>query len=102
MKSPQQTDFIVTPSLRRGLIATNDQVVFRVYGPNGSVWKCERDGVSPRTLWWLLANDLIEDEPQTLVTTDTVTTIRMRLSTIGFDLLKMAIKRTGRSPVDPI
>src|SRR5690242_2165832 len=97
MNSPQQTGVIATPAMRRALIATNDQRVFRVYGPNGSVWKCERDGVSPRTLWWLLANDLIEDEPQTRVMTDTVTTIRMRLSTVGFDLLKAAIKGTGRS-----
>lgn len=102
MKSPQQSEFIVTPAMRRGMIAINDQVVFRAHGPNGSVWICNRDGVSPRTLWWLLANDLVEDEPQTRVTTDTVTTIRMRLSTVGFDVLKAAsIKRTGRDSVDP-
>ncbi|MGY4368824.1 hypothetical protein ACVW1A_004889 [Bradyrhizobium sp. LB1.3] len=51
------------------MIATNDQKVFRVFGPDGSVWKCERNGVSPRMLWKLLANDLIEDEPQTAIFT---------------------------------
>lgn len=65
------------------MIATNDQKVFRVFAPDGSVWKCERNGVSPRMLWKLLANDLIEDEPQTAIITAVPTTIRMRLSKVG-------------------
>ncbi|MGY4366816.1 hypothetical protein ACVW1A_002881 [Bradyrhizobium sp. LB1.3] len=72
------------------MIATNDQKVFRVFGPDGSVWKCERNGVSPRMLWKLLANDLIEDEPQTAIITAVPTTIRMRLSKVGLDILKRA------------
>jgi hypothetical protein len=87
MSQPHQI-LTVTPAIRRAMIATNDQTVFRVDGPNGSVWKCERDRVSPRILWKLNANRLIEDEPQTAVTTSSLTTIRMRLSKAGLDLLK--------------
>jgi hypothetical protein len=93
MNSPQQTKFIVTPAIRRAMIATNDQKVFRAHGRNGSVWMCERDRVSPRTLWWMLSNNLIEDEPQTSVTGNAVTTIRMRLSTAGFDALNATLSK---------
>lgn len=31
-------------------LLTNDQKVFRTYGPNGSAWKCERNGVSAHAL----------------------------------------------------
>jgi len=79
---------IVTPAIRRAMVATNDQKVFRVYGPNGSAWKCERELVSTRILWKLLANRLIEDEPDTTVTASSLVTTRMRLSKAGFDLLK--------------
>lgn len=86
---PTRSDkLIVTPTIRRAMVATNDQQVFRVYGPNGSVWKCERDRVSPRILWKLVANQLIEDEPQTAVTASSLTIVRMRLSKAGFDFLK--------------
>jgi hypothetical protein len=63
MGAPEHTKFNVTPAARRAMIATNDQKVFRVFGPDGSVWKCERNSVSPCMLRELLANDLIEDEP---------------------------------------
>lgn len=74
--------------MRRAMIAINDQKVFFIHGPNGSVWKCERDGVSPRTLWNLLAKRLMEDEPQTTVKERSLTTVRMRLSKAGLDILK--------------
>jgi len=79
---------IVTPAIRRAMVATNDQKVFRVYGPNGSAWKCERELVSTRILWKLLTNRLIEDEPDTTVSASSAMTTRMRLSKAGFDLLK--------------
>jgi hypothetical protein len=91
MRQPEHKRFNLTPAVRRAMIATNDQKVFRTYGPNGSAWKCERNGVSPRMLWKLLAHELIEDEPQTAVTTDTPATIRMRLSKVGLDLLKASL-----------
>ncbi|OPY99150.1 hypothetical protein A5906_25765 [Bradyrhizobium sacchari] len=70
------------------MVATNDQKVFRVSGPNGSFWKCERDRVSARILCKLIANRLIEEEPNTAVTTSALTTIRMRVSKAGFEFLK--------------
>ncbi|QOZ71725.1 hypothetical protein WN72_39610 [Bradyrhizobium arachidis] len=70
------------------MIATNDQKVFRTYGPNDSAWKCERNGVSPRVLWKLLLNELIEEEPQTAAPTAVPSTIRMRLSKVGLEILK--------------
>lgn len=75
----------VTPAIRRAMLAVNDQKVFRIYGPNGTVWKCERDLVSPRILWKLITHSLIEDEPHTAVTDAPLTTVRMRLSQAGFD-----------------
>lgn len=77
----------VTAAIRRGLVAVNDQKVFRIYGPNRTVWKCERHFVSPRILWKLITYRLIEDEPQTAVTEAPLTTVRMRLSQAGFDIL---------------
>lgn len=50
----------VTPAIRRAMVAVNEQKVFRIYGPNGTVWKCERDLVSPRILWKLITYSLIE------------------------------------------
>jgi hypothetical protein len=86
---PARSDKLaVTPAIRRAMVATNDQKVFRVYGPNGSVWKCERELVSARILWKLLASRLIEDEPNTTVTASPLTTIRMRLSKTGLALLR--------------
>jgi hypothetical protein len=73
------------------MIAANDQKVFRTYGPNGSAWKSERNGVSPRVLWKLLANELVEDEPQTAVATAESTTVRMRLSKAGLIILKASL-----------
>lgn len=73
------------------MIATNDQKVFRTYGPTGSAWKSERNGVSPRVLWKLLANELVEDEPQTAVATDESTIVRMRLSKVGLIILKASL-----------
>lgn len=73
------------------MIATNDQKVFRTYGPNGSAWKSERNGVSPRVLWKLLANELVEDEPQTAAAMDESTTVRMRLSKVGLIILKASL-----------
>ena len=78
----------VTPAIHRAMVAVNDQKVFRIYGPNGTVWKCERDLVSPRILWKLITYSLIEDEPQTAVTDAHLTTVRMRLSKAGFDFLR--------------
>ncbi|MCK1410270.1 hypothetical protein [Bradyrhizobium sp. 76] len=75
------------------MIATNDQKVFRTYGPNGSAWKSERNGVSPRVLWKLLANELVEDELQTAVATAESTTVRMRLSEVGLIILKASLDR---------
>ena len=77
----------VTPAIRRAMVAVHDQKVFRIYGPNGSVWKCERDLVSPRILWKLTTHSLIEDEPHTAVADAPLTTVRMRLSQAGFDFL---------------
>ncbi|MET4273317.1 MULTISPECIES: hypothetical protein [unclassified Bradyrhizobium] len=77
----------VTAAIRRAMVAVNDQKVFRIYGPNGTLWKCERDLVSPRTLWKLITYSLIEDEPQTAITEAPLTTVRMRLSQAGFDFL---------------
>ncbi|UPJ44221.1 hypothetical protein IVB40_09415 [Bradyrhizobium sp. 40] len=74
------------------MIATNDQKVFRTYGPNGSAWKSERNGVSPRVLWKLFANELVEDEPQTAVATAQSTTVRMRLSEVGLIILKASLE----------
>ncbi|AMA59393.1 hypothetical protein BCCGELA001_26070 [Bradyrhizobium sp. CCGE-LA001] len=91
MRYSEPKRFNVTPAVRRAMIATNDQKVFRIYGPNGSAWKCERNGVSPRMLWKLLANELIEDEPQTAVTIAVPATIRMRLSKVGLDILKASL-----------
>lgn len=93
MGQPEHTELIVTPAIRRAMITINDQKVFRAHGPNGSVWKCERDGVSPRTLWKLFANGLIEDEPQTTVRTTFHTAVRMRLSKVGLDVLKASLVR---------
>ena len=42
-------------------------------------------------LWKLLANELIEDEPQTAVTTAASTTIRTRLSKVGLIILKASL-----------
>ena len=91
MGAPEHTKFNVTPAARRAMIATNDQKVFRTYGPNGSAWKSERNGVSPRVLWKLLANELIEDEPQTAVETAASATIRMRLTKVGLVILKASL-----------
>ncbi|GMO24651.1 hypothetical protein [Bradyrhizobium ottawaense] len=77
----------VTPAIRRAMLAVNDQKVFRIYGPNGSVWKCERDRISPRILWKLITYRLIEDEPETAFVESPLTTVRMRLSQAGFDFL---------------
>jgi len=73
------------------MIATNDQKIFRTYGPSGSIFKCEGEKVSPRIICKLIANHLIEDEPQTAVTASSLTTVRMRLSKAGFDFLKADI-----------
>ncbi len=78
----------MTRAIRRAMVATNDRKVFRTYGPNGSVWKSGRDGISPRTLWILLVSCLIEDEPHTTVPTPSVTTIRTHLSKAGLDTLR--------------
>ncbi|WP_092258703.1 hypothetical protein [Bradyrhizobium sp. Rc3b] len=91
LMTPSHKRFNVTLAVRRAMIATNDQKVFRTYGPNGSAWKCERNGVSPRMLWKLLANELIEDEPQRTVTTAAPATIRMRLTKVGLDILKASL-----------
>ena len=91
MRQSEHKRFNLTPAVRRAMIATNDQKVFRTYGPNGSAWKCERNGVSPRMLWKLLAHELIEDEPQTAVTTAASTTIRTRLSKVGLIILKASL-----------
>lgn len=87
MPQPESIEFKVTPAVRRPMVATNDQKVFRAYGPNGSVWRCER-GVSRRVLWWLLAHKVIEDEPLTTAKELSLTITRMRLSKVGFDILK--------------
>ena len=91
MQQSEQKRFNLTPAVRRAMIATNDQKVFRTDGPNGSAWKSERNGVSPRVLWKLLANELIEDEPQTDVAMSASTTIRMRLSKVGLIILKASL-----------
>jgi hypothetical protein len=91
MRQSEHERFNLTPAVRRAMIATNDQKVFRTYGPNGSTWKSERNGVSPRVLWKLLANELIEDEPQTAVATAASATIRMRLSKVGLVILKASL-----------
>jgi len=91
MRQSEHKRFNLTPAVRRAMIATNDQKVFRTYGPKGSAWKSERNGVSPRVLWKLLANELIEDEPQTAVTTAASTTIRTRLSKVGLIILKASL-----------
>jgi hypothetical protein len=91
MRQSEHRRFNLTPAVRRAMIATNDQKVFRTYGPNGSAWNSERNGVSPRVLWKLLASELIEDEPQTAVATAASATIRMRLSTVGLVILKASL-----------
>jgi len=50
MGQSEHKRFKLTPAVRRAMIATNDQKVFRTYGPNGSTWKSERNGVSPRVV----------------------------------------------------
>ncbi|MCW2220296.1 hypothetical protein M2232_003828 [Bradyrhizobium japonicum] len=57
------------------MVATNDRRVFRTYGPNSSVWKSVRDGISLRTVRMLLVCRLIEDEPQTTVTPSLTTIV---------------------------
>ncbi|CUT11105.1 hypothetical protein BF49_2185 [Bradyrhizobium sp.] len=91
MQQSEQKRFNLTPAVRRAMIATNDQKVFRTYGPDGSAWKSERNGVSPRVLWKLLANELIEDERETAVAMSASTTIRMRLSKAGLIILKASL-----------
>ena len=72
------------------MIATNDQKVFALMGRTAALGRASAMA-SRRACWKLLANELIEDEPQTAVTTAASTTIRTRLSKVGLIILKASL-----------
>lgn len=85
-KQPGQVSFNPTPAMRKALIATNDQQVFRLYGAEGSLLKSERKGIAPRVLWSALVYRFIEDEPGTR-TGSMIVQCRMRLTKAGLAVL---------------
>ena len=84
--TPRQVQLTITKAMRRALIATHDQQIFRLYTKDGSVMKSEKPGIASRTLWTLLALRMIEDEPKTK-SGGIVIKCRMRLTRAGTAVL---------------
>jgi hypothetical protein len=84
MKQPGQITVDVTKAMRRALIATSDQQVFRTYGRDGNVLTCEKPGIHSRTLWRIWQLRMIEDDDSAAVHAGLSTKVRMRLTRAGF------------------